>query len=162
VVLHKALADAVHLGLLDRNVIAAVDRPRAPRPQLTVWTVDQVRDFLSVASLHRLFAAFVLLATTGMRRSEVLGLQWSDVDFDDRSVSIVRTLTVVDGRPVVTSPKTRARRRPVYLDTCSIDILQLHTATGQRSSATPTCSKQSTASRCTRCRSATLSIDSSP
>ena len=126
VVLHKALADAMRLGLLDRNVVAAVDPPRVPRPQLSVWTVDQLRDFLSAASSHRLFAAFVLLATTGMRRSEALGLRWSDVDFDDRSVSIVRTLTVVDGRSVVTAPKTRASRRLVYLDTRSIDILQLH------------------------------------
>ena len=99
VVLHKALADAVRLGLLDHNVVAAVAPPRVPRPDLSVWTVDQLRDFLRAASSHRLSAAFVLLATTGMRRSEVLGLRWSDIDFDDRSVSIIRTLTVVDGRP---------------------------------------------------------------
>ena len=126
VVLHKALADAVRLGLLDHNVVAAVDPPRAPRPQLSVWTVDQLRDFLAVARSHRLSAAFVLLATTGMRRSEVLGLRWSDIDFDDRSLSIIRTLTVVAGRPIVTAPKTAASRRLVYLDASTIVALQAH------------------------------------
>ena len=48
-----------------------------------MWTIDQLREFLSVAGSHRLSAAFVLMATTGMRRSEVLGLRWSDIDFDD-------------------------------------------------------------------------------
>ena len=126
VVLHKALSDAVRLGLLDHNVAAAVDPPRAPRPQLSVWNVDQLRDFLTVASAHRLSAAFVLLATTGMRRSEVLGLRWSDIDLDDRSLSIVRTLTVVAGRPFVTAPKTRASRRLVYLDDSTVAALRAH------------------------------------
>jgi integrase len=126
VVLHKALADAVRLGLLDHNVVSAVSPPRVPRPEPSVWTVDQLRDFLIVASAHRLSAAFVLLATTGMRRSEVLGLRWSDIDFDDPSLSIVRTLTVVAGRPVVTSPKTIASRRLVYLDTRTIEALRAH------------------------------------
>ncbi|MEP7112315.1 MAG: tyrosine-type recombinase/integrase [Ilumatobacteraceae bacterium] len=126
VVLHKALADAVRLELLDHNVVAAVSPPRVPRPELSVWTVDQLRDFLSVASSHRLSAAFVLLATTGMRRGEVLGLRWSDIDFNDRSVSIVRTLTVVAGRPVVTTPKTTASRRLVYVDSSTVDALRDH------------------------------------
>ena len=126
VVLHKALADAVRLGLLEHNVVAAIDPPRVPRPQLSVWDVDQLREFLTVAGSHRLSAAFVLLATTGMLRSEVLGLRWSDIDFDDRSLSIVRTLTVVAGRPVVTAPNTAASRRLVYLDTRTIDVLRAH------------------------------------
>ena len=126
VVLHKALADAVRLGLLDHNVVAAVAPPRVPRPDLSVWTADQLREFLRVASSHRLSAAFMLLATTGMRRSEVLGLRWSDIDFDDRSLSIVRTLTVVAGRPIVTAPKTTASRRLVYLDASTIDALRVH------------------------------------
>ena len=126
VVLHKALADAVRLGLLDHNVVAAVDPPRVPRPQLSVWTIDQLRDFLSLASSHRWSAAFVLLATTGMRRSEVLGLRWSDIDLDDCSLSIVRTLTVVEGRPIVTTPKTMASRRLVYLDASTVDALRAH------------------------------------
>ena len=126
VVLHKALADAVRLGVLDHNVAAAVDRPRVPRPELSVWTVDQLRGFLTVASSHRLSAAFVLLATTGMRRSEVLGLRWSDIDLDDCSLSIVRTLTMVAGRPFVAAPKTMASRRLVYLDDRTVAALRAH------------------------------------
>ena len=53
-VLHKAQADAVRLGLHGHNVVAAVSPQRVPRPQLSVWTVDQLRDFLNVASSHSL------------------------------------------------------------------------------------------------------------
>jgi integrase len=97
-----------------------------PRPELSVWTVEQLREFLTVTSSHRLSAAFVLLATTGMRRSEVLGLRWSDIDFDDCSLSIVRTLTVVAGRSVLSAPKTTASRRLVYLDTGTLAALRRH------------------------------------
>ena len=68
----------------------------------------------------------MLLATTGMRRSEVLGLRWADIDFNDRSVSIIRTLTVVNGRPVLSAPKTPASRQLVYLDTDTVDALRAH------------------------------------
>ena len=133
VVLHKALADAVRLELVNHNVATAVDPPRVPCPALSVWTIEQLRAFLTVAASHRLSAAFVLLATTGMRRSEVLGLRWSDIDFDDCSLSIVRTLTVVAGRPVLSAPKTTASRRLVYLDTATLDALRTHRTTSEPS-----------------------------
>ena len=82
VVLRKALADAERLGLVLRNAAAAA-RPPVGRP-LRVGDVVVGRP----PSVPRgdegrtRFAAFVLLATTGMRRGEVLGLRWPDVDFD--------------------------------------------------------------------------------
>ncbi len=55
--------------------------------------------------------ALVLLATTGMRRGEVLGLRWEDIDFDGRALFIVQTLTTVRGEMQIGPPKTGPRRR---------------------------------------------------
>ena len=126
-VLHKALADAVRLELLDRNPVAATDPPASvARKTTTVWTVAQVRRFLDHVHEHRLSLAFQLLATTGMRRGELLGLRWGDVDWDLGAVSVVRSLGLVDGQLVVSPTKTTTSRRLVYLDTVTVEHLRSH------------------------------------
>jgi hypothetical protein len=62
-VLHRALADAVRLRMIDHNAIAAVRPPRVQRPQLTVWTAEELQTFLRSVRGHRWFPLFVLLAT---------------------------------------------------------------------------------------------------
>ena len=70
--------------------------------------------------------AFVLLATTGMRRGEVLGLRWEDVDFTGRALSIVQTLTTVRGDKHIGPPKTGKSRRRVSIDSVTLDALKEH------------------------------------
>ena len=70
--------------------------------------------------------AFVLLATTGMRRGEVLGLRWEDVDFAGRALSIVQTLTTVRGDKHIGPPKTGKSRRRVSIDAVTLDALKAH------------------------------------
>jgi integrase len=84
IVLRKALADAERLGLVVRNVAAVARPPVVHRVERQTWTADELRRFLTAMSGDRLEAAFTLLATTGMRRGEVLGLRWSDVDLRSR------------------------------------------------------------------------------
>jgi integrase len=73
-----------------------------------------------------LAAAFVLLATTGMRRGEALGLRWSDVDLDAGRLSIVQTITTVRDKMVITPPKTARSRRSVSLDPETVAALREH------------------------------------
>lgn len=82
VVLRKALADAERLGLVSRNAAAAAKPPAPAKRDLVTWSSDDLRQFLSAIEGDRLEIAYRLLATTGMRRGEVLGLRWRDVDFD--------------------------------------------------------------------------------
>ena len=70
--------------------------------------------------------AFVLLTTTGMRRGEVLGLRWEDVDLDARALSIVQTLTTVSNRIHIGPPTTGKSRRRVSLDAVTFDALKTH------------------------------------
>jgi integrase len=78
--IHKALGDAVKLGKVPRNVADAVDKPSAAKPAHDIWTPEQLRAFLAEVREDRLYAMWLLFATTGMRRGEVAGLAWEDVD----------------------------------------------------------------------------------
>ena len=69
---------------------------------------------------------FTLLATTGMRRSEAMGLWWPDIDWDKHRLSIVRTYLNVGGRPAVSEPKTGSSARSISLDIHTIEVLRNH------------------------------------
>jgi integrase len=93
---------------------------------MTTWTVAELKQFLRSVEEHRLYAAFVVLATTGMRRGEVLGLQRADVDRARAEVSVRRTVGVVDGRIDIGPPKSASSRRLVALDTTTTAVLVDH------------------------------------
>jgi integrase len=98
-IVHRAFRDAVRWGRITRNPADAADPPRAAataRPTMRTWTADQLRAFLERTAEHRLHAAFVVLATTGMRRGECLGLRWSDLDLTAGRLSIVQTVIAVN------------------------------------------------------------------
>lgn len=126
VVLRKALADAERLGLVPRNAASAARSPSAHRPEFDTWSSDDLKTFFEATKDNRLRAAFVVLATTGMRRGELLGLRWRDVDFGGAQLSIVQALTTVKWEPVVTPTKTQRSRRTIYLDTFTVDALRGH------------------------------------
>jgi integrase len=126
VVLRKALSDAERLGLVPRNVASAARAPTAHRPEFDTWSSDDLKAFFESIKNNRMRAAFVVLATTGMRRGELLGLRWRDVDLDAAQLSIVQSLTTVRWKPVVTPTKTQRSRRTIYLDTFTVDALRAH------------------------------------
>jgi integrase len=111
--LHKALADAVDLGLLPSN---PAERARPPKPnrmkssEMGCWDADQLGKFLAHIEGHRLQAAFYLAAMTGMRRGEVLGLRWDDVDLDAARLAVRHTLVPVGYQVRDSTPKTHQAR----------------------------------------------------
>jgi integrase len=82
---------------------------------MRTWTAEELRRFLEHVNSERLAALWTLAASTGMRRGEILGLRWVDVDLDRARVAVRQTL--VAGRQVATSePKTSRGRRSIALD----------------------------------------------
>lgn len=73
-ILHRALRDAVRWGFVVRNVADAADPPKPRTPEMQVWSPDQLRAFLNHVQVDRLYAAWLLAVTTGMRRGEILGV----------------------------------------------------------------------------------------
>ena len=126
VVLRKALADAERLGLVFRNAAASARPPTAARKEFATWSSDDLRDFFAGIRDHRIFPALLVLATTGMRRGEVLGLRWSDVDLDAGQLAIVQTLTTINGVPTFGATKSSRSRRVVYIDPQTVSVLREH------------------------------------
>jgi integrase len=126
-IIRGALADAVRRGLVSRNVALIAHAPRLrsiPKVEHQVWTPQQLQTFLRAAAGHRLFPAFWLAAATGMRRSELLGLRWTDIDLGRGTVSINRGLIAVAYELHETRCKTRNARRPINLDATTIAVLR--------------------------------------
>jgi integrase len=112
-VLHRALADAARWGLTGRNVADLVDPPKAVRPEIKTWTADEVRTYLAATSEDRLAAMWVVMAGTGMRRSEVLGLRWPSVDLEVGRLAVVDTVVNVNNRATLRPIERRSGfRRP--------------------------------------------------
>jgi integrase len=124
--LHKALDDAVRWGRIARNPAAQADPPKAVSPEMRIWTAEQLRGFLDHVQGDRLVAAWYLLATTGMRRGELLGLRWLDVDLDAGFLSVRQTRVSVDYEVAVGTPKTERATRTIALDSSTVAVLREH------------------------------------
>lgn len=127
--IRQALADAVKWNQLARNPADSADPPSASAAksrQMQTWNRDQLRAFLESVREDRLFAAWRLAATTGMRRGELLGLRWLDLDLDSARASIVQTMVDAPREPQVSAPKTEKGRRAVALDPETVVALRAH------------------------------------
>ncbi|EFE85454.1 tyrosine-type recombinase/integrase [Streptomyces albidoflavus] len=96
-VLRNALNRAVREELLTRNVAELVDMPKVTKKEAKPWSAREAIAFLRSARAHRLYAACVLVLVLGLRRSEVLGLRWQDIDFDQRQFTPLKQVQRVKG-----------------------------------------------------------------
>jgi len=127
-IIHKALADAVDAGILPAN---AADRSKPPRPnrggtkQIECWEAEELAEFLRVVEGTRLEAAWRLAAMTGMRRGEVLGLRWSDVDLDGSRLAVRNAIVSVAYAVLESSPKSH-QARVIDIDPATTALLRRH------------------------------------
>lgn len=124
--IRRALADALRRGLVTRNVALLARAPKQRALQKIegrAWTEDELRQFLRTAAGHRYFPVLWLAAMTGMRRNEVLGLKWPDIDFRKRRIALNRGLVAVGYELHQTRGKTRTARRNIDLDGTTIAVL---------------------------------------
>lgn len=126
-ILHKALADAQRKGTLIRNVAALADAPKlssAKKREMRVWTAGELRAFLVGIEKDRSHPAFFLAAHTGMRRGEVLGLRWQDVDLDAARLSVRQAIISVAYQVRVSDVKTGTGRRTIDLDARTVGVMR--------------------------------------
>jgi integrase len=132
VVIHSALADAVRKRAITRNVATLADPPKLKRgkkpTEIRYWTAEQLRAFLDENARHRFWPAWYLAAFTGLRRGELLGLRWRDLDLDldAKRLSVRQTLLSVEHRLEFSSGKTDNAERAVDLDDRTIAVLRAH------------------------------------
>jgi integrase len=115
-------------GLIGRDPLAGVPRPRVEAKTMTAWTTEEARTFLEATRDDRLASAWALLLTRGLRRGELAGLRWKHVDLDAGVLQIAETRITVNGKPVSSTPKTAAGRRTIPLDESLVALLRSHRA----------------------------------
>lgn len=132
-ILHNSLNQAVKEGLLYRNPADATTPPKVPKREISPISKDQAQRFLESIKSDRLYAAFSLVLGTGLRRGEILGLKWDDVNFDKGTITVRRILVRArqDGGKTKTAlifkePKTVKSRRTIPLPAVVIRDLKRH------------------------------------
>ncbi len=112
--------------LIDRNPASSADPPKlraSHQMEFSTWSADELGRFLEFARSDRLYVLWLLLATTGMRRGEAMGLRWCDVDLGRGQVAIRQTVVSHNYRIALSEPKTARGRRVVALDEYTVEAL---------------------------------------
>lgn len=132
-ILRRALRDAVRWGLLQRNPVDMAQAPRRDaqgaaagkvRPKERAYSKGQLAALLEGLEGDRLYPAWRLLALTGCRREEIVGLLWDHVDLDRARISILHVRTSAGGTIVEHEPKSARSRRVIDLDAETVDVLR--------------------------------------
>ena len=125
--LHRALRDAVRWNKIARSPADGADPPRlGDAPEMKVWKATELKTFLSAEKKSSFYPLWLLLATTGMRRGEALGLTWEDPDLDGGRLAVRRTRVMIGYETEVSEPKTKKGRRLISLDPATLSALREH------------------------------------
>ena len=126
-VLSSAFKQAVRWKMLMQNPCEFSELPRMEKVEMMYFTPKETARFLEAAKDDKFFPAFLLAIETGMRPEEYLGLQWKDVDFENKSLSVRRALVVKKGGGFIfTEPKTKKSRRSIPISNTLIKTLKAH------------------------------------
>jgi integrase len=124
--LHRALEDALRMGLVQRNVAELVKAPRKSTREMRPLSRAEARRFLDAVCGDRFEALYVLALSTGMREGELLGLRWQDVDIAKRTLQVRMNVQETLGRYILAETKTDHSRRNIGLTRPAVAALQSH------------------------------------
>ena len=124
-ILRRALADAVRWNLIVMNPAAATRVPKGESKELTVWSAADARRFLDAVADDRLVGLWTLALHTGLRRGELAGLRWSDVDLDAGTLTVAQQRTTANHQVVITTPKAKSQRQ-LLLAPATVTALRAH------------------------------------
>lgn len=129
-VLRSMLSEAVREEVISRNVGTLVRPPRLEKSERRPWSAEDVARFRTISIGHRLHTLFELAYSVGLRRGELLGLRWSDVDLDGHLLHVRQTMQRLgsDHGRVFGPPKSARSRRSVPVPDSVARSLQLHRA----------------------------------
>lgn len=125
-VLHRALERALEAEILSRNVAAAVSPPKVDAAEIEILDAEQIADTFQKLEGHPLYVIFVAALASGMRRGEVLALRLVDLDLQDATVRVERSLEETQAGLRFKAPKTTHGKRTISLPPSAIAILREH------------------------------------
>ena len=123
-VISKALRDAVKWQFLARNVAEAVSPPKVKKVEMQTWDNKQIKTFLEAAKTSVYYSIYLTTIYTGMRRGEVLGLRWQDVDWDNKIIYVRQTLQPLRGVGLTFKEPKSGKSRSISITSNVIDELK--------------------------------------
>lgn len=126
--LSQALAHAVRLGVLLKNPAQQVKPPKPDRREIKILGKDEIGTLLKSAKGDWLYLPVLVAVTTGLRRGELLGLRWSDLDLNAGTLTVNQSIERIKGALTFKAPKTKTSRRSITLPALTIQALQEHRA----------------------------------
>jgi integrase len=124
--LSQALSHAVRLGVLIKNPAAQVKPPRPERREIRILGKDEIGTLLKAAQGTWLRLPVLVAVTTGLRRGELLGFRWSDLDLKAGTLTVNQSLERLKGKVAFKAPKTKTSRRSITLPEAAVQALQEH------------------------------------
>ena len=125
-ILKEAMGQAVKWQLIARNPVDAVDPPRVPKTEMMFLKQDQVTQLLAQVRDSLIYIPVLLAVTTGMRRGELLGLRWDDIDFTAKTLAVRRSLQQTNTNIAFKETKTASSRRVIALPPFVVEALVVH------------------------------------
>ncbi|MDH2429289.1 tyrosine-type recombinase/integrase [Sphaerisporangium sp. TRM90804] len=124
--IRNALADAEREELIHRNVAKLVKPPSVKRDEARVLTIEEAKSLINTIKGDRLEAFWICALTLGLRRGELLGLRWEDIDFGKGLLAVRQSLQRADGSLQLVDPKTSRSRRAVPVPEPTLAALRKH------------------------------------
>jgi integrase len=125
-VLHRGLARAVKLEIVSRNVVHPVSPPKVEAAEIEILSPEQIAEVRAGLSGHPILPVFEVAIGSGMRRGEICGLVWGDLDLDQGIVRVERSLEQTAAGVRIKPPKTKHGRRTIALPTIAAEALREH------------------------------------
>ena len=125
-ILRSAMVRAVALDLIAKNPCGAIDKPSHEAEQISPFTLQESRLLLSATQGHRYHAVLQLALTAGMRQGEIFGLEWKNIDWKKKTVTISQQVISVGGETIVKAPKSKASIRTIMLTDGCLEALRQH------------------------------------
>ena len=124
--LSQALEHAVKTEVLFRNPALQVRPPRPPGREIKILTKPEIAQVLRACEGRGLYLPVLIAVTTGIRRGELFGLRWSDIDLRAARLTVNQSLELVKGKPAFKAPKTKGSRRTITLPVLTVQALKAH------------------------------------
>lgn len=135
VIIKSALNQAIQNRMINNNAANAVVLPKKNKTEIIPLTQEEVIRFLEAARGDRLYALYLLEMMTGLRKGEILGLQWNDIDFKCKRITVSHNLCRIKSRNknagkkyelILMNPKTATSKRCIPINDFMADELQKH------------------------------------
>jgi integrase len=125
--LRRAFEQAIKWSLLKFNPAINATPPKEKIKERNTWSINDIKKFIDTAKLSEEETIYIIAIFTGMRRGEILGLKWSDINFDHKKIYVTRSLAFTQAKGLfLKDVKTSKSRRQISLSPYIIDVLQLH------------------------------------